>query len=113
MSVSFAGFNMNALTFRCGAKISEGTPVKIQKSDYVTVCSIDEGFHGIAIDSDTKYVSVQLKGMATLNYTGTAPATGYSNLSANGLGGVQASASGNKYLVVSVNETAHTVTFLM
>lgn len=113
MSVSYEGFNYNALTFRCSEKIYSGTPVRIYQSDNVMSCSVNDEFHGVAVDGDTGYVSVQLRGMVTLNYIGTAPATGYSYLAANGANGVTAATEGNKYLVVSVDETAHTVTFLM
>ena len=113
MSLSYEGFNYNALTFRCSEKINSGTPVRICRSDNVMACSVNDEFHGVAVDGDTGYVSVQLKGMVKMYYTGTAPATGYCCLAANGANGVKAATEGNKYLVVSVDETAHTVTFLM
>lgn len=113
MSVAYTGFNANTLTFQCSAKITEGAPVRIHKSDCVTSCSEGNEFHGIAVEGDTKYVSVQMSGIVTLPYTGTAPTTGFNTLCANGNAGVKVSTSGNKYLVVSVDETQNLVTFLM
>ena len=47
-------------------------------------------------------------------YTGTdAPAVGYAALAADGAGGVKVSTKGNTYLVLSVNTTAKTVSFML
>mgnify|MGYP003292065229 FL=1 len=46
-------------------------------------------------------------------YTGTAPTAGLNKLGANSNGGVKVSTNGSEFLVVSVDETAKTVTFLM
>ena len=58
-----------------------------------------------------------LGGMVTAGYTvpaeGAAPALGWSGLSADGEGGVQADADGSTYLVVDVDTTAKTVTFVL
>ena len=55
--------------------------------------------------------------MVTAGYTvpaeGAAPALGWSGLSADGEGGVQADADGSTYLVVDVDTTAQTVTFVL
>ncbi len=113
MSVSYEGFNMNALTFHCSSKINKGMAVKINKSDSVVPCADGDVFHGFAVEGDDKYVSVQLKGIVTVPYTGTAPTAGLNKLGANSNGGVKVSTNGSEFLVVSVDETAKTVTFLM
>lgn len=47
-------------------------------------------------------------------YTGTdAPAVGYAALASDGAYGVKASTKGNTYLVLSVNTTAKTVSFML
>lgn len=55
--------------------------------------------------------------MVTAGYTvpeaGAAPAVGWSGLSADGEGGVQADVDGSTYLVVDVDTTAKTVTFVL
>ena len=113
MSVSYEGFKVNALTFKCSVKMDKGLPVKIYASNKVMECSDGEAFHGVVVDSDSKYSSVQVTGIVTLPYTGAAPATGYNNLVANGSGGAKLSTNGGRYLIVETDETAKTVTFLM
>lgn len=50
----------------------------------------------------------------TMPYTGTdAPAVGYAALASDGADGVKASTKGNTYLVLSVNTTAKTVSFML
>ena len=51
--------------------------------------------------------------MVKISSTGTAPALGWSGLSANGSGGVKADASGHEYLVVNVEESTMMVTFVL
>ncbi len=113
MSVSYEGFNVNALTFNCSAEIAKGKPVKINKSSHVAQCTDGDSFHGIVVDSDSKYASVQVAGVVTISYSGTAPATGYTGLCADGNGGVKTSTSGEKHLVFATDTAAKTVTFLM
>ena len=57
MSVSYEGFNMNALTFHCSSKINKGMAVKINKSDSVVPCADGDVFHGFAVEGDDKYVA--------------------------------------------------------
>ena len=60
------------------------------------------------------YAGVQLSGVVTMPYTGTdAPAVGYAALASDGADGVKASTKGNTYLVLSVNTTAKTVSFML
>ncbi len=113
MSLSYEGFEVNALTFKCSSKINDAAPVKFYKQGGVTACDGGDEFHGVVIDSDTQYASVQMRGVVTVNYTGDTPTLGYNILSANGACGVKVSTSGNKYLVLAVDEELCKVTFLM
>ena len=65
------------------------------------------------VGRDGAACSVVLGGMVTAPYTGTAPALGWSGLSANGTGGVQANTSGRECLVVDVDTTNLMVTFAL
>lgn len=112
MSVSFGGFNANTATFKTSADLESGCAVKISESNTVSACSDGEVFCGFVIDGDDGYAAVQLSGAVTAAYTGTAPAVGYSKLASDGTG-VKAADSGREYLVIAVDETAMTVTFLM
>ena len=112
MSVSFGGFNANTATFKTSADLENGCAVKISDSDTVAACSDGETFCGFVIDGEGGYASVQLSGAVTAAYTGAAPALGYSKLVCDG-NGVKAAESGREYLILSVDENASTVTFLM
>ena len=65
-----------------------------------------------AIARDGKACSVQLGGIATVNYSGeNAPIPGYGKLSADAAGGVSVDASkGREYLILAADSTAKTVT---
>lgn len=112
MSVSFGGFNSNTATFKTAADIENGCPVKISESNTVEACADGEAFCGIAINSDGGYASVQLSGAVTAAYSGSAPEVGYSKIASDSTG-VKASDGGREYLVLAVDESASTVTFLM
>lgn len=112
MSVSFGGFNENSATFKATEEIARGTAVKMSESGTVAPCSDGDVFCGIANECSGGYASVQLSGSVTVKFSGTAPETGYANLVC-GSEGVKADGSGREYLVVAVDETASTVTFIM
>ena len=112
MSVSFGGFNSNTATFRTLAELESGCAVKISESNTVAACADGEAFCGFVINGEGGYASVQLSGAVTAVYSGTKPALGYAKLASDG-SGVKASTSGREYLVLAVDETAKTVTFLM
>ena len=111
MSVSFGGFHNETATFRTENEIAKGTPVKITANGTVSACAEGDSFCGILANGDSAYAAVQIYGEVTAKYSGSAPELGYTALVA-GADGVKA--GGNRaYLVVSVDEAAETVTFLM
>ena len=56
---------------------------------------------------------MQLGGVATVKYSGGAPAAGWTKLAADANGGVKTSESGTAYLVLDVDEAAETVAFVL
>lgn len=112
MSVSFGGFNENTATFKATENIAKKSAVKMSESDTVAACSGGEAFCGIVTECSGGYASVQLSGAVTAAYSGSAPEVGYTKLAGDGAA-VTASDNGREYLVISVDETAQTVTFLM
>ncbi len=112
MSVSFGGFNMNTATFKMTGEIAKNSPVKMSSSETVAACAGGEEFCGFAVDCGNGFASVQLCGAVTAPYTGTAPSVGYETLAGSG-DKVTVSDSGREYLVIAVDTTASTVTFLM
>lgn len=112
MSVSFSGFNENTATFKANEEIQSGVPVKMSESDTVTAAASGEAFCGFAVECSGGYAAIQLSGTVKAAFSGTAPEVGYAKLASDGEG-VTASDSGREYLVISVDENASTVTFLM
>lgn len=112
MLVSFGGFHNETATFKTSAEMEQGTPVTISANGAVAAATDGTAFCGIVDNCDGKYAAVQIYGEVTANYTGTAPSLGYTKLAASGVG-VKYSEAGREYLVISVDETAGTVTFLM
>ena len=109
MSISFHGIGQVCATF-LGSNINEGHVVKMSASGTVAACSDGDSFCGVAACCKDDACSVQVDGFATIGYSGTAPAAGWNNLSANGSGGVKVTADGRSYLVIAVDTNAKTVT---
>lgn len=114
MSVSFNGYREKVLTFKTASKITAGYPVKMSANDTVAAAASGNRFCGICLESDSSYATVQTGGTATLAYSGnTAPAVGYGTLAADGNGKVVVDSDGGEYLILSVDTTAKTVTFII
>lgn len=115
MKSSFEGIGQWAATFACANDVAEGQMVKISGNGAVTACADGEKFAGQAavVGRDGAACSVVLGGMVSAAYTGSAPALGWSGLSANGSGGVKANTSGREHLVVDVDAANMMVTFVL
>ena len=110
MDIGFQGIGEWAATLM-GGNLTEGHVVKMGSSGTAAACSAGDEFCGVVLKGGREACTVQLGGLATLGYTGTAPAVGYAQLEADGSGGVQtAETGGQTMLVVAVDETAETVT---
>ena len=110
MSVSTKGFCENVLTLKAASGLKAGVPVAVSANDTVSAAGADAKFCGVSVNVN----GVQLSGVVTMPYTGTdAPAVGYAALASDGADGVKASTKGNTYLVLSVNTTAKTVSFML
>ena len=95
MGISYDGIGEWCATFGCG-KVKEGDVVKVSANGSADVCGAGDSFCGVvrAIARDGKACSVQLGGIATVNYSGeNAPIPGYGKLSADAAGGVSVDAS--------------------
>lgn len=119
-SVSFDGLK-DVATFELASAssfvrgIDEGTVVKVSAARTAAKCADGDNFHGVieTIDYDQLFGAVKLAGLVTVPYTGSDPAVGRTVLVANSTGGVKTAASGNRYLVVDVDTSAKTVTFML
>ena len=115
MSISYEGIGAWCATFAAGTGAEEGKVVKASANGTVSKCAANDGFCGVvqSVSRDGEACTVALGGMVQAAYTGTAPALGWSGLSANGTGGVKADSVGHSYLVVDVDSTGGTVTFVL
>ena len=114
MNYSYEGIGQWTATF-AGEAAVEDQVVKVSDSKTVGPCQSGDGFCGVvrSVSRDGAACTVALGGMVQAAYTGTAPALGWSGLSANGTGGVKADSVGHSYLVVDVDSTGGTVTFVL
>ncbi len=107
MHISFDGIGHMSVTFPAGT-CAEGQLCKLDTEGKASACSAGDKFCGVAEVVKGGLAAVQLHGFATVSYTGTAPAIGWANLSADGNGGVKIDTAGNNYLVVAVDTAAKT-----
>lgn len=114
MKGCFEGIGQWAATFACDG-VKEGELVKISANGTVAACADGDAFCGmvVSVGRDGGACAVALGGMVTASYTGTAPALGWSDLQADGSGGVKTASGGRSYLVADVDEGGKTVTFVL
>ena len=111
---SFEEIGQWSATFACG-DVEEGMPVKPGADRTAENPGDGEDFMGLVVSMsrDCMACSVQLGGMATAAYTGDAPALGFGILVSDGQGGVKTGKTGHSRLIVDVNTTDKTVTFVL
>lgn len=108
MNVSFQEIGQVCATF-LGAGVSEGQVCKVAAAGTVRPCAAGDRFCGVVLSRRGGYAGVALAGFVRVPYTGTAPAVGYTGLSADGSGGVKTDAAGQSYLVVEADTATKTV----
>ncbi len=99
----FDGFDRKEVTLSATKDVVKGKPVEFM--DSYTVDRVIDGhiFVGVCTHVDNYIASVQLKGYAKVEYTGTAPQCGYVKLTGNGNGGVKVDDNGRYVLVTDVD----------
>ena len=107
MNISYEGIGHMSVTFPANG-CEAGQVCKMGSDGCVTACLAGEAFCGVAESVSGSQAGVQIHGFAEISYTGTAPVTGYVNLSADGNGGIKADSAGKGYLVVKVDTAAQT-----
>jgi len=92
----------------------ENKPCKVSGTKTVALCAQNDLFDGVVLVVEDGYCTVQLKGFATLKYTGTNPTVGRCKLEAYGDGTVDVDGTnGREYLVTDVDTVGKYVTFLL
>lgn len=108
--VSFEDIGMVAATFASQEGVKGGQVVKVTDNGQVGPCEAGDQFCGVALEGRGGFAGVQVKGFVTVKATGTVD-LGWTELCADGAGGVKAAASGGSgraYLVVDSDSTAGT-----
>lgn len=110
MGISFEGIGQVLATFEVEEGVTEGSVVTMTANGTVGSGSSGALFCGVLIRAEEDGMgAVQLEGMATVSYTGTAPEVGYAMLACDGQGGVKTvESNGFVYLVISVDEASQT-----
>lgn len=113
MAISFDSIGQECVTVTSNNTISENIPCKFSSSRTVSACADGNAIHGICIRQEGSLVTLQIKGFVTLPYSGSAPTVGFCSLAAAASGKVKKLENAKEYLVVDVNTTNSTVTFLL
>lgn len=113
MAISFDSIGQECVTVRTNSNISVGSPCKFTASNTVSVCSDGNAFHGIVMSQREGFITLAVHGFVTVPYSGTAPTVGYCPLAAATGGKVKKLEGAKEHLVVSVDTTKSTVTFLL
>ena len=109
MNVSFEEIGALVVTVPAGT-CGENTLCKIGIAGKADSCVSSDRFCGVAYGIRGQAAAVQIRGMITVPYSGTAPKPGFSKLCADGTGGVKVSEAGESYLTLAVDTAAKTVT---
>lgn len=110
MAISFNAIGERYVTFLAGDTAQAGALCRVTANAEVGACAAGERFCGIVTQVRGGTASVLMGGYVELPYSGSAPALGYAQLSADGNGGVQTDAdAGGWYLVVRVDPEQSTV----
>lgn len=114
MGISFEGIGQWAATFAC-EQVEPGWVVQIADRGKVSPCGDGGKFHGVAlsVSRDGSACAVALGGIVQVPYTGAVPGTGMVGLASNGLGGVRMDPMGTQRLVVDLDESGKTVSFVL
>ena len=113
MEISYEGIGQVCATMRAKGEIKVGNTCSADSNNSVAVSEEEQAITGVAAAVRGEYVSVIIRGIVTMPYTGTAPTVGYGSLAGDGNGGVKCSPDGIGYHVLEVNTSAHTVTFML
>ncbi len=113
MIFKFDDIGQVCASFYCDDGVNAGDPCSIVRNRTINTTREDEAFIGKVLSVRNNVASVAVGGFVTLSFTGSAPGTGYANLSGNGNGGIMVCNDGKTYLVVSVDAVNKTATILL
>ena len=116
MKVSFEGIGEVVMTFANNetAPAAAGDCVAMAANGEVKAAASGAVFCGVCVGADSGFAAVQTGGVVTCAYSGsTAPAVGYGKLASGSDGTVAVNTSGREYVILAVDTTGKTVTFVL
>ncbi len=110
MDICFEGVGQTAATFQVEGEVQPGMAVALTKNGTVSKGAADALPCGVVLGGVRGgAAAVQIGGVATVGYSGTAPAVGWKALACDGEGGVKTVTTGGlQCLVLAVDTTAKT-----
>lgn len=111
MNISFEGIGQVLATFQVESGVTEGCVVAMTGNNTVGQGAQGSLFCGVLVGAEEDGMgAVQIEGIASVSYSGTAaPTVGYNLLVCDGEGGVEAVENGGiDYLVLSVDTDSRT-----
>lgn len=110
MDICFEGVGQTAATFQVEGEVQPGMTVALTKNGTVSKGADDALPCGVVLGGVRGgAAAVQIGGVATVGYSGTAPAVGWKALACDGTGGVKTVTTGGlQRLVLAVDTTAKT-----
>lgn len=101
--VSFEGVGAVVATFLAEDGVTGGQVVKVSANGKVAPCAAGDPFCGVAMEPRKGAAAVQVKGFVKVPVTGGLD-LGWTQVAADGAGGVKAVSGGKEVLVVAVEE---------
>ena len=98
--VSFEGIGAVVATFLAEDGVMGGQAVKMSANGKVAPCAAGDSFCGVAMEPRKGAAAVQVKGFVKVPATGSL-ALGWTEVAANGTGGIKAASGGRAVLVVA------------
>ena len=114
MNISLNGYGTGYVTLEAAEGLTEGVMAKISANHTAAAAGDGEAFIGPVLSVRDGLALVQLSGICTVPYTGTAPTLGYDMLAAGASGGIRTTETGGRtVLVTAVDASAMTAEILL
>ena len=113
MSISFDSIGQQCVTTAAATSLVTGAVCKFTGNGTVAACADGDPIHGFVENIRGKNATVTVRGFVTAAYSGTAPTVGWCALAGAASNKVKVLTGAKEYLVVNVNTTENTVTFLL
>lgn len=100
MTLSYEGYDVNAVTFNKMGDFKYGTPCRMNGDKTVSPAFIDKPPMGFSISFDDKYVTVQTRGFIEVPFSQAFTTFGFQYIVADGQGGIKPAEKGFPVTVI-------------